>query len=1252
MKNLLFIASILVLGFSSGDVSRENITLNWEYPEYNETDSVDNNFPTFQGAAYDPAFTNLPIFSRVFSLENPEQDFVFSLQNMVFEQLKVPLNEALLDSVGAEIVLKTSIQKSGDSRKYHLSFLPFKRTGGQFYLLKSFDLCKNPVTVKSAVEKTVKLKSESESVLRTGKWLKISTTKRGIYKIPFSTLSEWGFSNLENVRVFGAGGTILSENPGTVEFDDLPQNAVWNARNNGQDCLFFYAPGVEEWYYDQHARLFKHRINDYTTKGYFFLTEEVGTEKKVEKYAEIVQQPTHQVSYGDVYEYHEKELENIMREKSGKRWFGEKFRINTSKTVSFDISGVNSEHEIKVLVNCVARSYNNSEMVVLANQNEIGRLNFRRVNTNSETTDYANEKASVFSANAVGNQLDVTLEYGSAGGDENALAWLDYVELNFKKKIATNTSPMFWSDANSVAANSIININIDEVDADTRLFDVTEPQDIKEVPLVVSGNTASAKRPADELREYVLFSNNGVFMEPQLVGEVENQNLHSLNTPELLIISYPGFIAAAQRLADFHRSNDGMEVEVVNVEQVYNEFSSGRPDATGIRNFIKMFYDRNQSLKYVLLLGDGSYDNRNIRGDSKNFIPTFQSRNSLNPISSFVSDDYFVILDEGESVYSGAVDLGIGRIPVATAADANLVVGKIENYHTSQALGEWRNVVCFIADDGDNGLHLSDSEKLADMVNENNKEFITDKIYCDAYPKETTTAGDRYPDVNEAINNRVNKGVLVLNYVGHANNRFLADEHILEVNDINSWSNKFNLPIFVTATCEFSRYDGDEVSAGEYVLLNATGGGVGLFSTTRLVFAYSNALLSQSFYSFVFKRDENGNRYRMGDIIRLAKINTINTTNKRNFSLLGDPALRLSYPKYKVVTTSWNGKATGAVPDTVGALQQIDIRGQVTDYSDNKLNSFNGEIDITVFDKQVVKHTLGNGGTTPMPFNVQENIIYKGKADVVNGDFSVKFIVPKDISYQLGSGKVVYYASNGQEDANGAYTNFVIGGSSGGEISDNEGPVIDLYMDNTNFVSGGQTSKSTTLLALISDQSGINTVGTGIGHDITAVLDNDVANIMVLNNYYNADKGDFTKGTIVFPMSNLTTGKHTLKLKVWDVANNSSEAEIEFEVTGDFKISAVNAYPNPAVEYTSFVFDHNLPEANLEIVIEIFDQAGKRIDYIARQIGSNGNVSNPVRWDFFETGVPLRSGVYLYRVSAKNNEGAVAFRSGKLQIFR
>ncbi len=1260
MKKYLFLLFIVIVGFTVGDVQKEFIALNWDKTAMSENGVQVYSDLNFEDAGFPDAESIIPVYFRIYKLDNHYQDFKFSIENAIFEVVKLSADFPDYHKIGDEIQLTTRKFQSREIHQLQLQLTTVKKEGGKILRLKSFELRQTPVqetTLLKSGQTTMKSYSwKTSSVLKQGKWVKIGISGKGIIKIPYSKLISLGFSDPTKVNVFGSGGAILSEDPGKINYDDLEQSAVWHDKNNGADCLFFYAPGTTEWSLDANNKVFKRKLNDYSTKGYFFLTNNVGNQKIAELLPAIQESATNSVSSFDAYQLYENELENVLPLGSGKQWFGDKFKNSSVRNIDFNLADIEVSGQIKVRINAIGRSYATSEMKLLVNQTEIGSLYFGRVNTGSQTSNFADEREGIFSAKAQGSQTKITLRYFADkinnSVDDNALAWLDFIEVNYRQKLKFGNEALFFRDESSVGKDKTVAFSIENAASRSRVFDVTQINNVKEVPLVVLGNVAVAKRPANVLSEYVAFNPNGTFREPEYVGEVANQNLHALSTPEYIIITHPNFINSANRLANFHRSYDGMSVEVVTSDQVYNEFSSGERNATGIRNFIKMLYDRGDKLKYVLLFGDGSFDNRGLRAGTKNYIPTYQSENSLVPVASFVTDDYFVILDAGESVYNGLIDLGIGRIPSSTAYEAELVVNKIQNYYSPQALGNWRNIVCFIGDDGDGNLHMSDSEKLASQVNTNHKEFITDKIYFDAYLKIVSAGEQKYPDVTNAINTRVKDGVLILNYVGHGNERFMADERVLDISIVNSWSNTNKLPIIVTATCDFSRFDAEDMSIGEYMLFNPVGGGIGLFSTTRLVFAYSNFLLSKSFYNFVFETDDKGNRYRLGDIMRLAKNNTINTINKRSFTLLADPALRLSYPKHRVTTTSINGREPGNITDTIKALQKVDIEGFVSDFSGKIINSFSGEMLVTVYDKETKASTLGNNGETPFQYKAQENIIYKGQASVTNGRFSFSFVVPKGISYSIGKGKIMYYAQNNEVDAHGAFNDFLIGGLSDQAVADRQGPKIELFMDTRGFVSGDKTSKNPTLLASLFDENGINTAGTGIGHDITAVLDEDYSNVIVLNNYYQSDINTYQSGVVSFPFKNLSVGKHKLKLKAWDVANNSSEAEIEFEVTGEFYISQVMNAPNPAVDYTFFTFEHNQSDATLNVMVEIFDQLGRRVDYIVSQVGSGGTKSNPVRWDFNETRTLLLKGIYIYRITARNEDGIYFSKSGKMVISR
>jgi hypothetical protein len=1242
MNTYLLLLLVFITGFTTNDVGKDVIVLNW-YP----TTEPENKLGfTFANAAYDLSVNvNIPLYTRDYFLEMPDHDYQFVIENTVYEEAEIKNRDVLLSDIPTQQELKKLKLRSNDVYKIEIQIPAVIQKDNKILLLKSFELKQIPVKLKSA--SVAKYEWKQESVLKEGKWIKISTAEKGIYKIPYSKISGWGFSNPAQVGVFGAGGIILSEDPGKIEYDDLPQLAVWHGKSNGVDCIFFYAPGTVEWKPSQAGNMLEHHNNPYTTTGFFFLSDKAGSARTIQAYPETTEAATHSITSFDDYDLIETEQYNLIH--SGRQWFGDKFTHGSTRNYTFRLTDTEEDSDISIKVNAAARSDASSSMNVSAGQTNIGKLNFINVNTSCSECIYAYESTAVFSAPALSGDFNVSLQFSGAGA--NPEAWLDYIVLNYRRKLIAGSEALFFRDINSTGLNNVLEFSIGNAANDTKVWDISNPFDIMEVPVAVSGNVAKGKRPASQLNEYVVFNLNGTFPEPELAGEVANQNLHALSTPEYLIITHPNFLNQANELADFHRSIDGLNVAVVSTNAVYNEFSSGNKDATGIRNLIKMFYDRKEGLKYILLFGDSSYDNKGFKSGSLNFIPGYQSQESLIPTSSFITDDYFVLLDEGENVLAGAIDLGIGRIPASTNFEAELAVRKIKDYHSQAALGSWRNILCFIGDDEDRSLHMRDSELLANQVNVNKGEFVTEKIYFDAYRQITGPGGESYPDVTQAINDRVKDGVLILNYVGHANDRFLADEKVLDISHINSWSNTSKLPIFVTATCEFSRFDSDNKSAGEYILFNPNGGGIGLFSTTRVVYAASNFLMSRSFYNFVFARDENGSQYRMGDIMRLAKINTSNANviNKRNFTLLADPALKLSYPTHKVITSTVNGTGLSEVPDTVGALQKVTITGMVADEFGNKLTDFSGKITPTVYDKAAMKKTLGNAGEAPFEFKVQENIIYKGYTDVVNGEFSFSFVVPKDISYNPGNGKIVYYADNGETDAHGSFENFIISGS-GSDITDTQGPQIELYLDSPQFTSGQKVSRNPTLLAYLSDENGINMVGSGIGHDITAVLNDDYGNTMILNNYYEANPGDYSSGIVKYQLRNLPVGKHKLSFKAWDVANNSTIAEIEFEVTGEFSISNAINYPNPMNNYTFFTFEHNQADATFEAIFEIFDQTGSRVDYFATQVGSNGRISNPVRWDSQEAGIKLRNGIYPFRITVQNTDGAITSATGKMVV--
>jgi hypothetical protein len=780
------------------------------------------------------------------------------------------------------------------------------------------------------------------------------------------------------------------------------------------------------------------------------------------------------------------------------------------------------------------------------------------------------------------------------------------------------------------------------------------------------------------LKEYVALNPSGNFPKPDItdtggeLGIVENQDLHSTGSHQMLIVTHPLFQEAADSVAAFHRNKDNLQVVVATTRQVYNEFSSGAPDVSAIRDFAKMIYDRSSGdgdrLKYLLLFGDGSYNNISQDPGNSNFILTYQSESSLNASTSYVSDDFFGFMEDveggSETMESYSLDLGVGRLPAKTAAEALVLYKKIRNYNTRQNMVDWRNNLLFVGDDEDGSLHMEQANNLADYVKATYPQFVVKKVMLDAYKQESTSTGARYPEVNRIIADNIQKGILIYNYNGHGGERGMAAEQILMREDLIKLNNPNNLPLFMTATCEFSRFDDltddegkliESTSAGESSLLNETGGSIALLSTTRIVYSDRNYYLNTKFYRVVFSRDQHGHYYRLGDIIRMTKDSTGNQRNKLNFILLGDPALTLALPGYHVMTDSINGRDVVSSTDTLKAFSRVRVSGHIEDTGHNILTNFQGVIYPSVFDKSMTVNTLSNDGEDPFIFETQENLIYKGKASVSNGYFSFEFMVPKDITYSIGKGKMVYYSQDSVTDANGYFSEFNIGGTNPLVTADDNGPEISLYMNDAHFITSGITNASPVIYALISDESGINMVGNGIGHDITGIIDDRVADPIILNDFFETDLDDFTKGTLTYPMTDLEAGWHSLKVKVWDVFNNSAEQTINFNViTGDELLMAnVYNYPNPASDVTWFRFEHNKPGEVLEVTITVYSMTGSMVAVLKETVSTSGFTSEPLEWELKdEGGNYLRQGIYPYRVKITDMNGTSTESYRKLVIVR
>ncbi|MCB0380239.1 MAG: type IX secretion system sortase PorU [Flavobacteriales bacterium] len=1114
------------------------------------------------------------------------------------------------------------------------------------------------LTNKSSNKSTVQ-----NSVLASGDWYKIAVTKDGVFKLDYSFLKNLGLDvdniNPQTIKIYGNGGKMLPEVNSQYRHDDLKQNSIHiEGENDGvfnsTDYILFFGQSPHSKTLNTSTNLFNHQLNRYCDTSYYFITTSSTNEspKRISTSANSLL-PNKVVNTFSEYQYYEKDNLNLI--KSGQDWYGEMFDVKTEYDFVFNVSNIDVSSPVNVNVSGAGRSGVASAFNVTSGGSGVA-INFNTITLSCYSCQYANNGSGTFSFIPSSDLINVKVNYNKPSS--SSVAWLDKIELNARRNLSMVGNQLFFRDVNSVGTGNISQFNISNAANVIKIWDITDPLNVKGQQFV-QGNSISFVANTDTLREFVALTNS---YETQVYpfGKIDNQNLHGLSQQDYVIVSHPDFLVQAEQIADFHRQ-EGMNVVVVTPTQVYHEFSSGSQDPVAIRSFMKMFYDRatvaSELPKYLLLFGDGSYDNKNRISGNTNFIPTYQSTNSLGIIGSLVTDDYFGLLDDNEGKWSAGVelvDIGIGRFPVKNKTEADNVTNKVLNYYNPSTMRDWRNEITFIGDDEDSNEHMRQSDFLAGMIESSNPEYNPYKIFFDAFKQESTPGGTRYPDVNKEIIKAFEEGSLILNYTGHGGETGWAHERVLTVGDINNLQKTSNLPLVVTATCEFSRFDDPKrTSAGELVLTNKTGG-IALFTTVRLVFSSPNFALNQDLFRKVFT-EVNGEKKTIGEIFMEIKNLNASNSNNRNFTLLGDPALTLVYPKHDVKTTALNGASITTVLDTIKALQKVTIEGYVQDKNGVKLTSYNGTIYPTVFDKSKTITTLKNDGGQPFVFDSQISKLFKGKASVTNGDFSFSFVVPKDIAYNFGKGKLSYYAENQVEDANGYFTEFYIGGTADNYVADNEGPDVELYMNDKSFVFGGLTDENPSLLAYVSDLNGINMVGNGIGHDIVAVLDDKTDDAFILNNYYEADLNSYQKGVIRFPFTDLEEGRHKLTLKVWDVYNNSKEVTTEFNVVKakDVVLSRVYNYPNPFTTHTEFWFEHNQANKPMYVQVQIFTVSGKLVKTLEQNIFSEGFRSTSITWDGLDDyGDRLARGVYVYHLKVRAENMSLADKYEKLVILR
>ncbi len=1098
------------------------------------------------------------------------------------------------------------------------------------------------------------------AILSQGTWYKFAIDTTGVFKIDRQFLQNLGINtnqlNPKHIRIFGNGGQLLPVLNSDFRYDGLQENAIMvsgeeDGRFDANDFILFYGKGPHQWKVDTTSpNSSRHQINIYTDKAYYFISVDNGLGKRIENATEITAPANQQITTFNDYVFFEEEKVNLFD--NGQQWFGKDLSFDNTTTVSFNFTNLDTTKDIFVRLRGVTISSTQSVMDITVNDQNLASLNFPNIPSGPGNLTLGTPREIGRSIRINSNPIQVKIRYNN-NGNPSAKAFLDYVELiGFKNLMAHGKQFSFRNfDAANLPTSSILEYTIQNNTNISQVWNVTDyikPSIIKNQS---SGTTDfTFKTNAGSLQEFIVISDTDYFT-PEILPKslVPPQNLHSLQDLDYLIITQDYLMNEAERLAEYHRVNSGLRVRVVDLQEIYNEFSSGSPDLTAIRDFVRHFYTNASShdsrIKYVCLFGDASYDYKDRITGNNNIVPSVQSYESFNLANSYVTDDYYGMMDDsdGDLDTNDRQDVATGRYPVTTVAEAKLAIDKTLNYYATTSFGDWRNSITVVADDPDvaSEFRLQETvEKIADTIKERKPIFNITKIYADAFVQETSAGGERYPDVNEAINNAIESGTLVINYFGHGGEDGWAGERILEVPQIQDWNNLNTLPLMITVTCEFSRFDNPRrPTAGEFVFLNKNGGATSMITTTREIFISVgqrfNEVLVKKLFGF------GGEDYTIAEALMHMKNDPASlSTEQRLFVFyLGDPAMKLAQAKPNIRLTKVNDVAISQPIDTLKALSKIKLEGVVTDFSNHILTDFNGILSTTIFDKSVDRTTLDNNGFgNRLTFDAIESKIFRGRASVTNGAFTFEFIVPKDIRIAFGNAKISMYADDKKIDKAGVNQEIIVGGINENAPEDITGPTIQLFMDDESFVDGGNTSESPHFIALLEDTSGINTSITAVDHDIIAILDGNQANPYILNDFYQTDLDDFTKGKVKFPFRNLAVGLHTIHFKCWDTYNNPSESTLNFVVVDDrdLVLSNVLNYPNPFINYTEFWFNHNKPNEPLEVQVQIFTVSGKLIKTI-NQLVQSKNLSRSVSWNGLDDfGNKIGKGVYIYKLNVKS----------------
>lgn len=1302
----IYLIFLFFFSFALFSQNARNVSLEWNGSDHYTNEDFTFHYPVFSSLHFSVDVTSKKIaYKEIFNVNGKIDASSLRIENIRYQNISE--NELfnlekkqIPSSIGATI---ESFSARGDYKAL-LTFSPIIKEGNIYKKVVSlqYNFTYHGNAARSSFSNQTL--AVTNSVLSSGNWHRFYVEQSGVYRVSKQFLQSLGMNvNVDprTIKIYGAGGRMVPLLNSTPYPTDLEENAIQfigesDGVFNDNDYILFYAEGVDVWNKESLTS-----VNLFSDRAYYYITSSGGSGKRIQEAVQPVASPNLSFATFDQKFTYEKDLVNVG--KVGRRWFGEQFNINPSQSFTFEFPNLITSEPIIAKINLASKSFGNTSFAIRANNQSIGSVSFLALASGSGIEGFESALNTSFTASS--STITIDLEYTN-GGVPSSNGYLDFIQLNVKRNLTGYGKQFEFYNNNQEVNIGVGAYVISNANAISQVWDVT---DIFNVEKYSNANQAnfSFKVSLGAPKKYIaVVESDAFFPLKESNAVVQNQNLKgtiftNANTVfqdvDYLIITPLVFRNQAETLANFHRNNSGLEVKVVTTESIYHEFSSGKQDIGAIRNFIRYVYWNasvpEKRVKYVNLFGDASYDYKSRIFNNNNIVPIFHGFNpnasetnnvsNMSLFSSFMSDDFYGLMDDDEGpMLSGidGIDIAVGRMLVSTVQQAQEMVNKVIEYHAEPSYGRWRNNYVIYSDDADDLTDATLQFRLDDLADNlvNQKPFVNvKKIHTDAYVQQVAAGGDRYPQAKNEFLDALELGALVFNYFGHGNEEFLARERLFEKLDAQNLKNRYRYPLFITITCEFTRFDDpNRQTGGEFMYWNNQGGAIALIATTRQIGVSTglvmNNYLSQELYAF------GSNTYpTIAEAVRRSKLLPGTSDNRRVISFIGDPAMKLAIPKQKVILTAVNDiPITGQLP-VFQALNLMKISGQVVDESDAIISNYNGDLAVQIYDKDIIRQTLANdfvsapspGGSSimgnffpagqliRMNFVTLGETIFRGNASVNNGLFELSFVVPQDIRIPIGTGKISFYAKrpgSQLEDQTGYDRTIQIGGINVNAPVDNTPPTVRLFMNDESFVSGGITNCSPIFLAFLEDENGINTAS-GIGHDIVAILDGDEANPYVLNDYYETENDNFTRGRVRFPFRDLSPGVHTILFKAFDVYNNLITAEIQFNaVCSDqgLRLERVLNYPNPFVSYTEFWFNHNRPFEPLDVQLQILTVTGKVVKTINQQVITDGFLCREITWDGRDDfGDRIGKGVYVYKLTVRSAvTGSKAEKYEKLVI--